>query len=452
MADYPVNKKKRHLLLFNRILKKELNEVLIKTPSKLSSDDINKLFDMIFIKKTNDSDDYYVPKKLKVKLRINEEDFKNLYKKKVVTPKPKPSPKPKPLPKPKPSPKPKPKPTPSQEEKENLDDALNFITTFNSQTPPNDFNKTNLGMKVYFMYILQKHKNDCLIINDTEGTRAIEWHFRNKQLSTNYDNNKSSENNIIQQSIEDCIKNKKRFIAIPLTLSKGNAYHQNMIIIDLVKMTVERFEPHGGATGGGGLEKTSDDLDKALKNKFEIEFKNYKFKYIPPSELCPRFTKQIINRLNNENDELNRFEGRQIGYQSLESLSRSGDKGWCVAWALFYLDSRLSAPSYTPQEIYKHMFNKLDTDPQNFLKFIRGYAEFLTQFYNKLFDDFISKFPVFYDLKELIYFGGDRKQLKKGLEALRNLGRDKYLRILNAFNKFINDSLISVAGDGNIND
>ena len=45
------------------------------------------------------------------------------------------------------------------------------------------------------------------------------------------------------------------------------------------------------------------------------------------------------------------------------------------------------------------------------------------------FDDFISKFPVFYDLKELIYFGGDRKQLKKGLEALRNLGRDKYLRI-----------------------
>ena len=69
--------------------------------------------------------------------------------------------------------------------------------------------------------------------------------------------------------------------------------------IEIVKSSLDRIIKYDNA----------DVFVVENKSENSNEFKNYKFKYIPPSELCPRFTKQIINRLNNENDELNRFEG-----------------------------------------------------------------------------------------------------------------------------------------------
>jgi len=99
MDNYPLNRKKKHLLLLNRLLRQELKLVLIKTPSKLDDNKVNELFDKIFIKK----DDYYVPKTNNEKLLVKEDLFKNLYKKKVKKSEPK-KPEPKVEPK-KPEPK-----------------------------------------------------------------------------------------------------------------------------------------------------------------------------------------------------------------------------------------------------------------------------------------------------------------------------------------------------------
>jgi hypothetical protein len=455
MSDLPVNKKKRYLLLFNRILRKELKIVLIKTPSKLEEADINKFFDAMFVKK----DDYYVPRKTAIDLKFDEEEFKNLYKRKPrkkAEPKKKPEP-PKPEPKkpepPKPEPKkpepPKPEPPePPKPTKEDLNDALKFVETHNSNHTATNFIRTNLGTKLYFIYILEKHKNDCLSINKDKNNNAIEWKYKGNVFTTNY-SEKQLEDSFIEKDIDRCIKNKKRFLAIPMTISANNSYHQNMLILDLEKMTAERFEPHGGKTGGN-LEKLSERLDKILQKKFEKGFGKYKFKYIPPSELCPRFTKDVIDRLNEANNDLNHLEGKQVGFQSFENKAKSGDSGYCVAWSLFYLDSRLSAPSYTPQEIYKNMFDRLKSKPEEFLKFIRGYAKFLGEFYNKFFDDFISKNPQFEPIKLLMYQGSDRGLTKKSNDLLRSLGRSKYNEINDAFHKFINNLLIDVAGKGTI--
>ena len=69
--------KKKHLLLLNRIMRTELKKDIIPTPSKLPEEEVNKYFMRLFVKK----DDYYVPVKSKVNIKIDEELFKGLIKK-----------------------------------------------------------------------------------------------------------------------------------------------------------------------------------------------------------------------------------------------------------------------------------------------------------------------------------------------------------------------------------
>ena len=221
-----------------------------------------------------------------------------------------------------------------------------------------------------------------------------------------------------------------------------------MIILDLFKFTVERFEPHGAHTGSG-LEKISIKTDEVLKNFFEKLITDFKFEYIPPMKICPYFTKDMINKLSKENEKLNYLEGRQIGLQSFENRERSGDSGYCVAWSLFYLDSRLSAPSKTPQQLYNHIFDKLKTDPKQFLKFIRGYAKFLGEFYEKIINEFILKYPIYKNKELLLYTGKDRKKILNRNKIYRN-NKTIYKKIIDDFDDFINDMLIDVAGDGKI--
>jgi hypothetical protein len=80
--------KRKHLLMLNRIIRAETKADIIPTPSKLSEEDVNKYFKMLFIEK----DGYYVPIKNKVSLNIDEELFKGLIKQpKMKQPKVKPT-------------------------------------------------------------------------------------------------------------------------------------------------------------------------------------------------------------------------------------------------------------------------------------------------------------------------------------------------------------------------
>ena len=77
--------KKKHLLLLNRIMRAELKKDIIPTPSKLPEADVNSFFSKLFVKK----DDYYIPLKNKMEIKIDEELFKGLIKKpKMKTEKP----------------------------------------------------------------------------------------------------------------------------------------------------------------------------------------------------------------------------------------------------------------------------------------------------------------------------------------------------------------------------
>jgi hypothetical protein len=75
--DITMMQKKKHLLLLNRIIRKEAKADIIPTPSKLSEAEVDSFFSKLFVKK----DDYYVPIKNKMEIKIDEELFKGLIKK-----------------------------------------------------------------------------------------------------------------------------------------------------------------------------------------------------------------------------------------------------------------------------------------------------------------------------------------------------------------------------------
>ena len=75
--DITMMQKKKHLLLLNRIIRAETKKDIIPTPSKLSEAEVDSFFNKLFVKK----DDYYVPIKNKMEIKIDEELFKGLIKK-----------------------------------------------------------------------------------------------------------------------------------------------------------------------------------------------------------------------------------------------------------------------------------------------------------------------------------------------------------------------------------
>jgi hypothetical protein len=74
--DPTMMQKKKHLLLLNRIIRAETKKDIIQTPSKLTEEDVNKYFKMLFIEK----DGYFAPIKNKLELKVDEELFKGLIK------------------------------------------------------------------------------------------------------------------------------------------------------------------------------------------------------------------------------------------------------------------------------------------------------------------------------------------------------------------------------------
>jgi hypothetical protein len=338
-----------------------------------------------------------------------------------------------------------------------LDEALNFVEDFNEDVPVVDFIKKPIARKAYMIYILEKHKNDCLILgtNDIDNLR---WRFIDGEIYLNYSGDtlkiqlKKFENAII-----DCINAKKRFIAIPLSIRYYDSKHANMIILDLEKMTAERFEPHGPVfTSRSQPPILQESINDQLRAIFEFGMENYKFKYLEPYQVCAKFTPELIKKIDGLQP-LSKYSRRKqkdkIGYQTFENLDRTRTEGgYCIAWSFFYLDSRLSAPNKTPAEIQTYMFSKLKSNPERFLSFIRGYAKFLGEFYKKMYDDFIEKHPQFKPFRDALYYGYDKDKKDLSKKIISKIGKVEKKKLENEFDKFLNDMLIKVAGKGTLNE
>ena len=173
---------------------------------------------------------------------------------------------------------------------------------------------------------------------------------------------------VIPDSLKDnlyvCNHQNKHIVFLNLILltTKNNRViyqHANIIIINLLQKTIERFDPHGGSTI---LDSSSNKriknikrvykqelIDEILRDKFKSVLPDYK--YIDLSETCP-----------------------YLGPQA--KIDKFG--GLCVTWSLMYFLLRVLNPKIKQSEINKKMIiGKRDDILDYVLRFQRYVIDYL---------------------------------------------------------------------------
>jgi hypothetical protein len=156
-------------------------------------------------------------------------------------------------------------------------------------------------------------------------------------------------NNIINSTRRE---GKKRFIVVFISIIFDSILHANILIYDLKNMTVERFEPYGNTSF----------MDQPMDNVLEEELTwNTGLKYLRPSDFLPWTGFQTIS------DETNIIN------------EKAGDfGGFCLAWCLWYLETRLKNPDIEPKvlidKLIHKLINKLTKLDIKFIEYIRNYS------------------------------------------------------------------------------
>lgn len=137
-------------------------------------------------------------------------------------------------------------------------------------------------------------------------------------------------NNLIKKSIVNCKKDKKvRFIFfIFATIQTGSSSftHANIIVIDLIKKTYERFEPYGF-----DRPQFENKIDKKFKNEIRNITGLHNFKYISPTDISPK-----------------------LGIQS----KADAYCGMCVTISMMYLQLRILNPNLSQKKVVDYLLKK----------------------------------------------------------------------------------------------
>lgn len=167
----------------------------------------------------------------------------------------------------------------------------------------------------------------------------VQWgdYVTRTAVAYNIETNELLYSPLMNNAIYKCYKKKKTrfiyftFIIIPT--KKAQLTHANIVIIDLDRETVERFEPYGHGWHTSVIDSVF--TDKIMKR---IGFE--KFKYISPKKLSPL-----------------------LGIQS----KADAYNGMCVTITMLYLHLRILHPDKTPQSIIKTLLKKSKDELTNII-------------------------------------------------------------------------------------
>ncbi len=195
----------------------------------------------------------------------------------------------------------------------------------------------------------------------------------------------------IIKELHDCVAAGKRFILNLLHIKMTEEEHSNALIFDTHAKTLTRFEPHGSLTRMYDM----DPLDAQLRTRLKEILPEYT--YVPPSAYCPREGPQTVE-----------------GYHAWRRLTQGtplAQVGYCGAWSLLFLHTRLVFPDLSDAAITAKLLTG-----HNLRERIESYATFI-----------LSKLDRnWYRQKCERYEGGVDQQGKargKGVLYLRNGGK-----------------------------
>ncbi len=140
----------------------------------------------------------------------------------------------------------------------------------------------------------------------------------------------------------------KRFATVFLSLIYDKMLHANILIYDFKNMTVERFEPYGN----------SSDIENIVDDVLEEELTwNTGLKYLRPKDYLPYAGFQTLSDENNP------------------SNKKAGDfGGFCLAWCLWYLETRIKNPTVDPKTLVSKLIQKILNSDLKFNEYIRNYS------------------------------------------------------------------------------
>jgi hypothetical protein len=127
-------------------------------------------------------------------------------------------------------------------------------------------------------------------------------------------------------------------------------------------MSVERFEPDG-ARLIDKFEKLDDMLEEELTWDTGL-------KYIKPNEYLPQNGFQHVS---NEKEEGN--------------LKRGDLGGFCLAWCLWYVETRVKNPEISPKLLVEKAIKNIVATNLKFSEYIRNYSEYINKYRLNIFDN-----------------------------------------------------------------
>jgi len=141
-----------------------------------------------------------------------------------------------------------------------------------------------------------------------------------------------------------------RFLYVSLKLEDEDGAHANFLLIDAMKKTIERFEPHGF----DAEEFSQKKIDNVIISFFEV---NLDLKYLPLKSTNLKVGLQAI-----ENFE----KGKEVG--EIE--------GYCLPWCLFFLHMRVANPDMNPRTLLRETIREIKKlSEKSLLNFIRSYTK-----------------------------------------------------------------------------
>lgn len=155
---------------------------------------------------------------------------------------------------------------------------------------------------------------------------------------------------------------KTKLIWFKLTILTDMGYnHANILIYDIARKSVERFDPLGNV---------SFIPHKSIDEFFETYFKEVipGITYFPVSDLTKNLSFQSFSDESNPNNLIN-----------------NDPKGFCVAWCLWYLELRINNYHVDQQMLIRAATNIINRDNANFKEYIRNYSDNLNGMKEQLF-------------------------------------------------------------------
>lgn len=249
---------------------------------------------------------------------------------------------------------------------------------------PSHFLLTGLHTGVYFLYLIQKYKNSCCILPDKSGEPYILFNNRTHKISYPFNNFDH-----LKKTMKRCESKKKRFIVFPLILTDDiedlfNVDHVNIVILDLKKKTVEHFEPYGN------IMRYDISLGFDIMIQFEKLSRSIGYEFIKNSDICPYYYNGPSKYLPGQLDE------RHMGWQE---FNKKGQKGYCLAYSLMYMNMRLEKPDLLPIEVTQGLIRELKFKPEKMNTLIQNYAKFLNNFMKQFIKEY-HKSKLSYDSEE----------------------------------------------------